>query len=103
MEGVGRFFRVTHSFHPLCGQEFELLNYGNCWGEVRVSFHDREGHFRSFPASWTSMAAPDPFVAISAGRSLFRVKDLLALASLLRELSKSADTGQNVKEISSDV
>ena len=67
--------------------QFELINYGHCWSEVRVSFHDQEGRFRSFPASWTSVAAPDPFVVVSAGRSLFRVKDLLALASLLRELS----------------
>ena len=102
-EGAGRFFRVIHPFHPLCGQEFELISYGHCWSEVRVSFHDQEGRFRSFPASWTSVAAPDPFVVVSAGRSLFRVKDLLALASLLRELSKSADTGQSVKEISPDV
>lgn len=49
------------------------------------------------------MAAPDPFVALSAGRSLFRVKDLLALASLVSELLKPADTDKSVKEISSDV
>ncbi len=68
-----------------------------------MSFHDQEGRLRSLPAIWTSVAAPDPFVAISAGRSLFRVKELLALASLLHGLSKSADTGRSVKEISPGV
>jgi len=99
MEGAGRFFRVTHPFHPLRGQEFEIINYGHFWGELRVSFHDQDGRFCSFPASWTSVAAPDPFVVLSAGRSLLRVKDLLALASLIRELSKSAGSSQSVKEI----
>jgi len=102
-DGAGRFFRVTHPFHPLHGQKFELINYGHCWSELRVSFYDQEGRFRSFPASWTNVAAPDPFVALSAGRSLFRVKDLLALASLVSELLKPADTDKSVKEISSDV
>jgi hypothetical protein len=45
------------------------------------------------------VVAPDPFVVISAGRSLFRVKELLALASLLREFSGSAAKGGGVKEI----
>ena len=39
------------------------------------------------PADWTSAAPPDPFVLAAAGRSFFRIKDLLALAALLRELS----------------
>lgn len=69
------------------GQEFELLSYGHCWGEQRVSFFDRQGHVCSMPADWTSAAPPDPFVLAAAGRSFFRIKDLLALAALLRELS----------------
>ena len=39
------------------------------------------------PASWTSLAALDPFVAVAAGRSLFRVADLLALARLCAQLA----------------
>ena len=103
VEGAGRFSRVIHPFHPLFGQEFELISYSHSWGEERVSFHDQEGRLRSLPAIWTSVAAPDPFVVISAGRSLFRVKELLVLASLLRELSRSAATDQSVKEFSPDM
>jgi len=40
------------------------------------------------PTSWTSVAAEDAFVAISAGRSLFRFDDLLDLAALLQRLEK---------------
>jgi hypothetical protein len=40
------------------------------------------------PASWTDVVDPDPFVVMAAGRSLFRVEDLLTLADLLAELGE---------------
>ena len=39
----------------------------------------------SLPASWTDAGAVDPFVAIAAGRSLFRIVDLIELAQLIGE------------------
>ena len=42
---------------------------------------------RSLPASWTDVEGVDPFVVLAAGRTFFRVDDLVALASLLAELS----------------
>ena len=39
----------------------------------------------------TSLAAPDPFVAMSAGRSPFRVRDLLALSGLVASLSEAGE------------
>jgi hypothetical protein len=80
-------FQVVHPFHPLRGQRFELVAYLHTWGEHRVFYHDEKGCLRSLPASWTSVVPPDPFVMVSAGRSAFRVGDLLALAALCRELS----------------
>lgn len=56
------------------------------WGEDRVYFHNAEGGLSSLPARWTSVVAEDPFVTIAAGRSHFRVEDLLKLALLLRDL-----------------
>jgi hypothetical protein len=38
---------------------------------------------RSLPAAWTDVEGPDPFLALAAGRTFFRVADLLALARLL--------------------
>ena len=82
-----------HPFHPLNGKSFEILSHRSSWGEDRVTFHDREGRFRSLPAPWTSVVGPDPFVALSAGRALFRTEDLLALVALVRSLSP----GEGVK------
>ncbi len=76
-------FRVTHPFHPLNGQQFELITRKHTWGDDRVFYHDKEGRLRSINASWTSVVTPDPFVVISTGRSMFRVEDLLALVVMI--------------------
>jgi hypothetical protein len=38
------------------------------------------------PASWTSVGTIDPFVEVSAGRSPFRVEDLVELHHLICEI-----------------
>jgi len=53
------------------------------WGEERVYYHDEAGALHSLPLAWTSIAAEDPFVSLAAGRSAFRVTDLLELSRLL--------------------
>jgi hypothetical protein len=70
-----RRLRVTHPYHPLFQQEFELVSYCRNWGEGRAWFQDKLGRLQSFPTSWTDAGAVDPFVALAAGRSLFRVAD----------------------------
>ena len=40
------------------------------------------------PAGWTDVEGPDPFVELAAGRTPFRVDDLLTLARLLAELHR---------------
>ena len=75
-----RRFRVTHPFHPLFTREFELVTYRYSWGEDRVYFHNDEGRLKSLPARWTSVRPESAFVVIAAGRSHFRVEDLLELA-----------------------
>jgi hypothetical protein len=78
--------RITHPFHPLCGQEIDFVVHRHNWGEDRVLYRDRHGHLTSLPARWTSVIAEDPFVAMAAGRSHFRVEDLVELAALVRRL-----------------
>jgi len=78
-------FLVTHVFHPLCGRELQLIDQYLAWGEDRVCFRDDEGGLRYLPTAWTSMAPPDPFVRTSAGRSHFRVEDLVQLATLIAQ------------------
>ena len=52
-------------------------------------FEDGEGCVRSLPTAWTTVAVADPFVVLSAGRSFFRVEDLLSLVPLVQRLSTS--------------
>ncbi len=75
--------RVPHPFHPLAGQQFELAVRKHNWAEDRVFLVVDDGALRSLPSAWTDVDPPDPFVVIAAGRSAFRVEDLLALATLL--------------------
>jgi hypothetical protein len=76
------FIRVTHPFHPLRGRKFELVDRRQTWGEDRVYYQDGD-QLKRMPSSWTSAAAPSLFRAISAGRALFQVEELLELATLI--------------------
>ena len=83
--------RVTHPFHPWCGREFVFLAVRQTWAEDRVFFLDADGRQHSLPVGWTDAGWPDVFVTVAAGRSPFRVADLLALALLLE--SRPASDG----------
>ena len=69
------------------------------WGERRVWFLDKDGHFVSIPSGWTNLEPIDPYVAISAGRAAFRYQDLLALARLIEALRSATarKEGETVK------
>jgi hypothetical protein len=81
-----RRFQVTHPYHPLHSQEFELVLHAQNWHEDRVWFHDANGRLRALPASWTSVVGEDPFNVVAAGRALFRVEELLELGRLIATL-----------------
>jgi Family of unknown function (DUF5372) len=85
---------VTHPFHPLAGREFDLVVRKNNWAEDRVFFFDDDGQLTSIPAAFTDVDPPSPFAAIAAGRSAFRVEDLLALADLLKGLRPAKGSGR---------
>ena len=59
----------------------------------RVHYVDEAGTQRSLPKSWTSFADEDPFVRVAAGRSAFRVSDLLDLAALIDGPSGNGSAG----------
>ena len=48
--------RITHPFHPQCGQVLDVVERRPNWGEDRVFYRDRHGHLASLPAGWTSAA-----------------------------------------------
>jgi Family of unknown function (DUF5372) len=83
-------FRVVHPFHPLAGREFEVLGHIHTWGQQRVLYREGESErTRSLPAAWTDVDGADPYVVLAAGRSYFRVEELLSLVSLVRQLGDS--------------
>ena len=71
-----------------------------------VHYTGDDGTLCTIRQAFTSIAAVDPFARVAAGRSAFRVSDLLALGSLLDSLDgddgagREADGGaETVKEI----
>ena len=80
-------FRITHPFHPRCGESFERIGYRRSFGGEMLDGRDACGNAVVVPLSFTDAAfEEDPFLAISDGRALFRVEDLLELADLVEEL-----------------
>ena len=64
------------------------MTFRQNWGEDRVWFYDNDGSLQSVPTSWTDAAPMNVFVAVAAGRSLFRVADLLELAQRIQASSR---------------
>ncbi len=60
-----------------------------------MDYVDADGVVRSLATAWTSAGAEDPFVIVAAGRSAFRVPDLLALAALLDGLHEDGPFGKS--------
>jgi hypothetical protein len=52
------------------------------WGEDRVFYYAPDGSLKSLLTNVTDVVSTDAFDRISAGRSAFRVDDLLELRSL---------------------
>ena len=87
-------FRIVHPFHPGHGQQFPIVTIRHNWGEELLYYRDQEGKLVPVPARWTDRVAPDPVVAISAGRSPFRLEDLLELTRLVAALGEVAPHGR---------
>ena len=77
---------MTHPFHPRCGTKFILVTRRKTFGEERVMYFDAKRKLCSIPASWTSLAEQDLFAQTAAGRSWFRVDDLVRLCAQIAEL-----------------
>ncbi len=80
-------FTVTHPFHPLQGQTFEVVSVLSIWGGDRVAFTGADGCWRSLPAEWTDAIAPELVATLGAGRAEFRADFLRNLRKLVNDLS----------------
>jgi Family of unknown function (DUF5372) len=85
--------RITHPFHPLSGQAFELVDRGRHWGADRVTYRASDGTLPTIAVALTDFELPDAFRRVAAGRAAFRTVDLLALWDVLRRLAKRMDDG----------
>jgi hypothetical protein len=79
--------RVTHPFHPLCGRQLVCVGERCNRSGKRLLLRVDDATVWSVPPQWTDIVSPDPEVVLGRGRALFRVVDLLELASLVRRLS----------------
>jgi hypothetical protein len=84
-----RTFRIIHPFHPFQNKEYEIDSIRTIPNERRVFFFNEEGCITSVPLDWTDIEPLDPWVVLSAGRALFRVRELLELAGLAGELKRN--------------
>lgn len=84
---------MTHPFHPWSGREFAFVAVQRTWRVDRVFFFGDDGTMRSLPREWTDVAETDVFVTVAAGRSAFRVEDLVALADVIDGLGQPHGAG----------
>ena len=78
-------FLVTHPFHPLHGQQFELIGVRRGSDNLLLFFLDADGNQKSIPASYTNVQGSDPLTTFAAGRAFFRAIDLVEMARLIQE------------------
>ena len=89
-------FRINHPFHPLQGVEYELVTRKLTWGEDRVFYYDPGGKLKSMLSNVTDVVPTDAFDQLSAGRSAFRVDDLVELRHLFDRRKQVAKEPKDV-------
>jgi len=87
---TGLTVRITHPFHPLTGQELDLVCRRRHWGEDRVVCRTPDGTLHTVTSDLTDVDPPNDFQRIAAGRAAFRTVDLLALRAVLDRLTEPA-------------
>lgn len=85
--------RVTHPFHPLSGQQLACVAERYNYYGKRLLLRVDAVTVCSVPPQWTDTVPPDPEILMGQGRALFRVADLMELASLVARLSAGKQDG----------
>jgi len=89
-------FRIIHPFHPLRGAAHELVTRKLTWGEDRAFYYDSGGALKSFLSNVTDLIPQDDFDRVSAGRSAFRLDDLLELWRCLDKIKQAEEKPQGM-------
>ena len=74
---------ITHPFHPLRGRSLELIRLAASRHGDRVWAVGPNGERLPFPRAWTDLADVDPWHQAAAGRTPFRLDDLVQVAERL--------------------
>lgn len=85
--------RITHPFHPMAGQEFDVVCRRQHWGEDRVIYIGLDGALRSISAGLTDVDPPDDFRRVAGDTASFRTVDLVELCGLLERLRSRGGVG----------
>ena len=86
-QGEAHQAQVTHPFHPLHGRTFEVIDRRHGQSGECVYLEVDTVRVERVPTAWTSLCSADPFLRVAAGRSLFRVEDLVRLAELVAQIA----------------
>ena len=85
---------MTHPFHPLSGRQLPCVGERyNRYG-MTLLLEIENGAVLTVRPQWTDVVAPDPEIVLGGQRGLFRVADLLELASLVDRLSGRDSSGR---------
>ena len=74
------------------GQDLDFVERRVNWDDDLLFYRDHRGYVTALPTRWTSLQDEDPFLVVSAGRSHFRVTDLIDLASVITEIQSALRT-----------
>jgi hypothetical protein len=81
---------ITHPFHPLRGQRFEVLKNRRVAGVNTLILRHADRGSYTVAQEWTDWGLPDASISSTKTTHKLAVKPLLQLADLLAELSERA-------------
>ena len=84
---------ITHPFHPLRGQRFEILKTRRAAGIDTLILHHPDRGSYTVAQEWTDWGLPDASTGSSETTHKLAVEPLLQLTGLLTELRKRAQEG----------
>jgi hypothetical protein len=84
---------ITHPFHPLRGQRFEILKTRRLSGVETLILRGTVGGTFAVARAWTDRAEPTPYASLERAPLLVTVEGLLALRELLESLEHRSAKG----------
>ena len=84
---------ITHPFHPLRGQRFQVLKKKLIAGVEVLSLRKASGGVYPIAREWTSLADPSPYAALGIPPPILDFECLFDLLSMLEEMDQRKKKG----------